>query len=287
MDFVKVKIKSKEEGLTIKDFLKEAGVGRAKIEELRVGHSTFINEKNVNLEYKLKKDEELSFTFDEKIDFIPEHIKLNVVYEDDYLLLVEKTYGILIHPENKNGRGTLVNYVAGYYVKNNIKRKVRYIHRLDFETTGIVIFAKDFLSEAYLNKMMEKGKIERDYLALVKNTFSKKEGTINTFIGRDRHDNHRYRVSKTGKRAITHYQVLDKIEDNTLVRLTLETGRTHQLRVHMNYLNHPIIGDSIYGQNENRQLCLYAYEVKFYFPLNCSYIDIKLPIPSWFYKKNL
>ena len=158
MDNVNIKITSKYNNYTIKEFLKANHIGRGRIEEIRVKKSALVNNEVKPLDYILKDNDILTFIIDEKVDFLSDDKKLDIVYEDDYLLIVNKQANMLVHPDSKDKRGTLVNIVANYYNKNNIKRNIRYIHRIDKETTGIVIFAKDFLSEAILINENEYGK---------------------------------------------------------------------------------------------------------------------------------
>ena len=178
MDNVNIKITSKYNNYTIKEFLKANHIGRGRVEEIRVKKSALVNNEVKPLEYVLKENDILTFIIDEKVDFLSDDKKLDIVYEDDYLLIVNKEANMLVHPDSKNKRGTLVNIVANYYNKNNIKRNIRYIHRIDKETTGIVIFAKDFLSEAILINENESFLIEKIYLALVSGYFKEKEGKI-------------------------------------------------------------------------------------------------------------
>ncbi len=283
LDKVELVINSKNQGLTVKEFLKRCNVGRSRIEQLRIERAIYINGNSRTLETILNKGDHLCFLFEENLDFIPERGKLSVVYEDEYLLVVNKPSNLLIHPSDKKEKGTLVNLVSGYYANHKLRRKIRYIHRLDFKTTGLLIFAKDFLTEAILNMMIQDGLIERYYIALVKNHFSHREGTIDAPLGRDRHNAQRYRVNPKGKRAITKYQVLQKSGENTLVSLQIITGRTHQIRVHLAYINHPIIGDDLYGDNkDSNNLFLQANELKFRHPISGEYINLKLEKPEWF-----
>ena len=284
MDNVKVIIDKSYENKTIKEFLKSNNVGRGKVENIRVTKSSYINGKYCNLETILKEGDELVFTFNEEIDFVCDDIFLNVVYEDDYVLIVDKIPNIIIHPDDKNKGGTLVNIVANYYKKNNINRKVRYLHRIDKETTGLVIFAKDFLSEAILLKDIESHKVVRKYVALVEGKLEKKEGVINAPIKQDRHVNGKMCVYKNGKEAITNYKVLKQYNDFSLVEFVLQTGRTHQIRVHSSYIKHPLLGDVLYGGDMcliNR-VALHSYKVSFTHPISKKTIEVSLDLPNDF-----
>ncbi len=283
MDQIKIEISNPYDGMTIKDFLKSFNIGKSQIETIRNSKMIELNNQLVNLDAVIKKNDQLSFPINEKIDFKPWFINLDIVYEDDYILIVNKPAKMLIHPNENINQMTLVNAVSGYYYENKIYRKVRYAHRIDFDTTGIVIFAKDFLTLGKLNKLIETHQLKRYYLALCENKFKNKEGTINLPIGRDRHNN-KYRVSKSlqSKNAITHYEVIREYGKYSLVKLLLETGRTHQIRVHMSYFNHPLLGDELYGGKTSliNRVSLHSYEVKFIHPITNQFLDINCSLPE-------
>lgn len=282
MDSLKVKIHKEYEGMSIKEVLKCFNVGKGKIEEIRNTFNISINKNKANLETTVHQNDVLVFSFVEKIDYVPYSLKLDVVYEDDYLLIVNKPSGILIHPDSEDNHQTLVNMVSNYYYENKIFRNVRYVHRIDEETSGIVIFAKDFLTAGLLNEMISQHTLKRYYLALCHNKFKNLSGEINLPIGRDRHVANKFRVgnSKQSKNAKTYYEVLKEYKGYSLVKLLLETGRTHQIRVHMSYLNHPLLGDSLYGGKINliNRVSLHSYQVKFIHPITREYVDVVCPL---------
>ena len=281
MDNVKIKINKEYDGKTIKEFLKDNNVGRGRVEAIRVAKSSFINGEYKNLETKLKENDILSFSFDEEIDFLNDEKELDVIYEDDYVLLVNKPSDIIIHPDDKTKTGTLVNIVANYYKNKGINRKVRYIHRLDKETTGLILFAKDFLSEAILLKDLQNDNISRKYLAFLEGKLNKKEGIIKANIDKDRHVNGKMCIAKSGKEAISKYKVIEEFKDYSLVEFSLLTGRTHQIRVHASYINHPLLGDVLYGGNMlySSRVALHSYFISFIHPINKKTIDIKIDLP--------
>lgn len=281
MDFINIKVNKEYENKTIKEFLKQNHIGRGKVEAIRVNKSSMINDKYCNLETKLKENDKLTFIIDEEIDFICDDIDIEIVYEDDYLLIVNKPANIIIHPDDKSKGGTLVNLVSNYYKKNNINRKVRFLHRIDKETTGLVLFAKDFLSEAILLQDIEKHIVQRKYLAFVEGKLNKKEGTIIANIKEDRHVNGKMCVFKDGKEAITKYKVIQEYKDYSLVEFILQTGRTHQIRVHSSFINHPLLGDVLYGGNclHINRVALHSYEITFTHPISKKVITIKKDLP--------
>lgn len=281
MDHIEFKILKEYDSLTIKDFLKRNNVGRGKIEEIRNNHSVKVNSKEVNLDYILKKDDFIRFDIQEKINYKPYFKFLDVVYEDEYLVIVNKEAGMLIYSDNEEDI-TLVNLVAAYYYEHKIFRKVRYVHRIDISTSGIVIFAKDFLTQSILDYLISTHELKRYYLALCMNHFSKKEGDINLPISKDRHENNKYRVSNSekSKKCLTHYEVIKTFKNYSLVRLLLQTGRTHQIRVHMSYINHPLLGDELYGGSSSliSRCALHSYKVKFVHPITHSFLECICPL---------
>ena len=284
MDQIKIVVNKEYQDLNIKEFLKCFNVGRGKIEEIRVNKSCVLNGKITSLEEVLKENDELVFLLDEKINYEPYNYLLEVCYEDDYLLIVNKPSGMLVHPDDESNTTTLVNVVANYYYEKKIFRNVRYVHRIDYDTSGIVIFAKDFLTQGKLDEMISKHELKRYYLAFCHNKFKNNKGEINLPIGRDRHQNNAYRVGKSSKskEAITDYEVINSYKNYSLVKLLLKTGRTHQIRVHMSYLNHPLLGDKLYNGKDDliSRVALHSYEVKFIHPITKEYIDVvcKLPV---------
>ncbi len=254
-----------EEGKTINEFLSSFHLGKEKIKLYLSPNHILVNGKEVTKDYLLKKDDQLELIDNLTLDLKPLNKKLNVIYEDNYLLIVNKPRNILIHSDgNQNIDNTLSNVVANYYKNKGLDIPVRYIHRLDKDTTGIVIFAKDPITEAYLDDLIDKRILHRDYLAFVEGSLDK-DIVINKPIGRDRHINNKYRISDTGKEAITIVKVVKNYKKYTLVRLSLKTGRTHQIRVHMASISHPLCGDTLYGGSLKYidRPALHSYYVKF------------------------
>ncbi len=281
MDELKYIISKQFENKTIKEFLKECNIGRGKVETIRVSKQSFINGEYKHLDTPLKENDVLSFNVEEEIDFECDDKPLKVAYEDEHILIVNKPVNMLVHPDDKSKRGTLANLVANYFKQNNIKRKVRYIHRIDKETSGLVIFVKDFISEAILLKDIESHSIKRTYIALVEGVFKPEKGIIIAPIGQDRHKNGKMCVSSNGKDAITEYQVMKVIDDYSVVKFNLKTGRTHQIRVHSSFKKHPLLGDVLYGGNMERinRVALHSYSVEFTHPITKKVIEVKSPLP--------
>lgn len=244
--------------------------------------SILINNKAASLHTKLKTKDILSVGVEEEIDFEPLDKKLDIIYEDDYLLIINKPKGIIVHPDDKKKTGTLVNIVANYFKQKGINRNVRYIHRIDTDTTGLIMFAKDMITSSYFNYLFSKHEVKRTYLAIVCGKPKDKSGIIDANIGEDRHHNQRRRVSKTGQVAITEYEVLKEISRYSLVKLNLQTGRTHQIRVHMKYLGCPLAGDLLYegSMKHINRAALHSHKLDFKLPYSFLDMHLECKIPS-------
>ncbi|MFJ5963969.1 RluA family pseudouridine synthase [Bacillus sp. NPDC093026] len=220
----------------------------------------------------------------ETSDVTPEYGDLDLLFEDEHLLIVQKPAGRPTHPNEKGQTGTLANLVAFHYQANGEEKRVRHIHRLDQDTSGTVIFAKHRLAHTVLDQMLSKKMINRTYLAIAEGVFKKKRGTITAAIGRDKHHAVRRRISPTGQKAITHFQVMgvDKRRNITAVQLQLDTGRTHQIRVHLSSIGHPLVGDSLYGGMSNgiTRCALHAKKVEMKHPFTGEHLIIEAPLPS-------
>ncbi len=217
----------------------------------------------------------------ESSSFLPEVGELEVSYEDEFCLVVNKPPEMSVHPQELTGTGSLANLVTYYYMTTNQFCAIRHIHRLDQDTTGAVLYAKNEYAHILLDQAMREKHIKRSYVALVQGTVKPNEGTITQPIGRDRHHAYKRRVSSHGDAATTHYRVIERCRSASLVQLELDTGRTHQIRVHLSHIGHPIVGDSLYGGSTeymNRQ-ALHAEQLKFQHPLTLEHISIHIAWP--------
>ncbi|WP_246578396.1 RluA family pseudouridine synthase [Cohnella xylanilytica] len=221
---------------------------------------------------------------EEQRDFPADWMELNVLYEDDFTLVVNKPAGYEVHPSEKGQRRTLAHAVAAYYETTNQDVRIRHIHRIDKETTGPVLYAKNEFAHYQYDKEMREKKIERVYLALAEGVLPQDKGTIDKPIGQDRHHSTRRRVSETGDPAVTHYEVVERFADHTLVRLRLETGRTHQIRVHLSAIGHPLAGDGLYGGKRgliSRQ-ALHGERLIWHHPWTGEKLSARAPLPDDF-----
>ena len=225
---------------------------------------------------------------DETLDLIPEDIPLEIIYEDSDIVIINKAPNMVVHPAHGNYNGTLVNALL-YHIKDlsTINGVIRpgIVHRLDKDTSGVIVVAKHDEAHTTLSDMFKEKTLEKTYVCIAKGIFKDKSGRIETLIGRDPRDRKKMAVvTENGKIAISNYEVLDESKNYSLVKVRIETGRTHQIRVHMKSLNHPILGDATYGNSTDgiaRQM-LHAYRLKFTHPINKKEMVVTAPIPEDF-----
>ncbi|WP_416294337.1 RluA family pseudouridine synthase [Paenibacillus illinoisensis] len=220
------------------------------------------------------------------IDVEPRWAEIEVLYEDDFCLVVHKPAGMKLHPDGTRADHaiTLDHAVASYYEINGIDTSVRHVHRLDEDTTGPVLYAKNAFALAKLDEAMRRKEIGRQYVAIAEGQVPPECSKIDAPIGKDRHHKQRRRVSESGQEAVTHVEIAEVWERATLVRLILDTGRTHQIRVHLSYAGHPLIGDQLYGGRSDAigRQALHGEVLTFNHPLTGALIEVQDPWPSDF-----
>jgi 23S rRNA pseudouridine1911/1915/1917 synthase len=268
------------------------GKSRSFIQGLIDSGSVLVNGKYVKSNYKLREKDEITVIMPEPIelDVVPEDIDLNIVYEDEDVIVLNKAQGIVVHPAPGNYSGTLVNGLL-FHCKDlsGINGVIRpgIVHRIDKDTSGILVIAKNDESHNKLAKQFKDHTIKREYYALVEGKFSKLEGTVDKPIGRNKKDRLKMAIVEDGKRAVTHYNVLEQYNNGTsLVKCTLETGRTHQIRVHMASIGHPLVGDPLYGNKKQKfkleGQVLHAKTLGFIHPRTNEYMEFNSDLPKYY-----
>ncbi len=266
--------------------LDELNFSRRLTVKLEENKKVFLNGKPVRLKKRVYIDDVITVYFEDeqKDEYDPVEIPLNILYEDDSMLIVDKPPFMVVHPTKSHFNDTLANGVRFYYDSKNIKSKIRLVNRLDMNTSGIVIIAKNSFIHNELSKQMKENTVEKYYYAIAEGTIIQDSGTINAPIARLNEDDIMRVVDSSGKECITHYEVIDRFNDMTLLRLKLETGRTHQIRVHLKHIRHPIIGDTLYNKESsliNRQ-ALHCSEMSFIHPITKKWIKIEADFPEDF-----
>lgn len=264
-------------------------ISRSKALKLIKEENILVNDKKTKGGYILCLNDEITInSVETNTDIKPEKMDLDIVYEDDDVIVVNKPNGMVVHPAPGNYNGTLVNGLMAYSDSlSNVNGEFRpgIVHRIDAYTTGLLMIAKNDKAHDFLAKQLVEKTTYRKYIALVWGTIKEDTGLIDAPIGRDKHDRKKMAVVADGKKAITNFKVLKRYKNATLLELKLETGRTHQIRVHLNYIGHPVVNDKVYG---NRKIidetgqCLHAKELGFIHPKTKKYMEFTSDLPSSF-----
>lgn len=280
---------SKDNYKTVRNVLKqEFYISSNLLTSLRKNKSIFLNNKSTYLDAIINDNDIVSVNidFDEECpNIVPTKMNLEILYEDDCMLIVNKPAGIPVHPSILHFEDSLSNGIKYYFDSINLKRKIRPVNRLDRNTSGIVVFAKNAYIHDRLSTLMKHNLFKKEYIAICEGLFEKKSGTITAPIARKENSIIERCVAPSGDIAITHYKVLNEFSVDGIkmskVLVLLETGRTHQIRVHMAHLGHPIVGDTLYGKESsfiNRQ-ALHAYKIEFIHPITHKKISISTKLP--------
>lgn len=259
---------------SLDELLKDMYFSKKDIHLLKMEKRIIVNGNTTTQNTELERGDvvEINPVKDEPASVKPVDGNIVVLYEDDVCLVVDKPVGIIIHDDGTD-EITLDNYVAGYYKKTNQQHPIYHIHRLDKDTSGCVLYCKQSYLVSYFDTCLAQKKVSRIYLAITRGKIDSPI-TINKKIGRDRHINNKFRVSDTGKEAITHVEPVQQLTANSLVRCILDTGRTHQIRVHLASIGHPIVGDELYGGGKYKRMLLHASQLKFIHPVSQEEIEV-------------
>lgn len=279
------------DGIRLDSFLiDKIAKSRSKIQSMIKDGDILVNGKSSKSSYVVKVNDVISITFKEEevMDAKAEKMDLDIVYEDSDVIVVNKKNGVVVHPAVGNTSGTLVNGLLYHSDKlSGVNGSFRpgIVHRIDAFTTGLLMVAKNDYAHEFLAKQLEEKSTHRKYYALVWGVIPNDTGTIDAPIGRDNNDRKKMAVVSGGKHAITHFRVLKRFKSATLIEVTLETGRTHQIRVHMNYIGHPVVNDPVYGRRkliDNSGQCLHAKELGFVHPRTNEKMMFDSELPEWF-----
>lgn len=275
-------IRKEDHFKNVKDVLK----GYFKISDrlllkLKNNDKIFLNNSSCSVRNSVVIDDIVSFSLDfieDNSNVVPTKMDLNILYEDEYYMVIDKPSGIAIHPSHLHFSNSLSNGIKYYFDSIGLKKKVRPVNRLDMDTSGIVIFAKNEYIQECLIKQMNNGLLHKEYIGIINGSFDKDSGTINLPIGRNMNSIIERCVDLNGSPSITHYQILNKNTKYSIVKFILETGRTHQIRVHCSYLGHSIVGDTLYGSSSDliSRQALHSYKISFVHPItniNVKYIS--------------
>lgn len=267
-------------------------LSRVMVQKLIEEKQILVNEKSVKTSYTVQKGDKITITIPEakETTLKPQDIPLDIVYEDDDILVVNKAKGMVVHPAAGNPEGTLVNAIMAHCKGNlsGIGGELRpgIVHRLDKDTSGLLIVAKNDKAHIQMSKQIQDREVKKIYIALVRGVVPENEATINMPIGRSLQDRKKMAVTKKGKEAITHFQVLERFDKYTLLKVKIDTGRTHQIRVHMAEIGHPVVGDMLYSNGKNEfgieGQMLHATSLDFKHPITQKPLHLEAPLPEYF-----
>ncbi len=289
---MKIKVQIENSNQRIDNFLPNIlKLSRSKVSKMIQNEKILVNNQKTKNSYLLKENDIITTSEyeEEPMNLEPMNMNLDIVFEDDDVIVVNKKNGVVVHPAVGNKTNTLVNGLL-YHSKSlsNINGEFRpgIVHRIDAYTTGLLMVAKNNKAHEVLAKELEEKKTTRKYIALVWGVIKEETGTIDAPIGRDKVDRKKMSVTDVNaKEAVTHFKVIERYKNATLIELQLETGRTHQIRVHMNYIGHPVVNDPVYGRRkliDETGQCLHAKTIGFIHPTTHQYMEFTSELPECF-----
>ncbi|HCC07693.1 MAG TPA: RNA pseudouridine synthase [Clostridiales bacterium] len=297
MNEYKLKVELESQGERIDKYISEKyeDYSREYIKKTIIDGNATVNGVQVKQNYKVKENDEICIQIPEstELEILPENIALDIRYEDDDIIIINKGQGMIVHPAPGNYTGTLVNALL-HHCKGNLSQingviRPGIVHRIDKETSGIIVVAKNNTAHQHLSEQFKEHTINRKYHAIVFSNFTEDKGTIDLPIGRHPVDRMKMAVTeRNSRRAVTYYKVLERFGDFTYVECKLETGRTHQIRVHMAHRKHPLLGDEVYGPKKQpynlRGQVLHAKVLGFIHPRTNEYMEFVSELPEYFEK---
>lgn len=269
-------------------------LSRVAIQRLVSNGKILVNGKKVKTSYKVQTGDKIQIEEEKPVEnsLKAENIPLDVIYEDADIIVINKLKGMVVHPANGNPDGTLVNAVMAICKDSlsGIGGEIRpgIVHRLDKDTSGIIVVAKNDKAHINLSEQIKNHEVKKTYIALVRGIVKENEATINMPIGRSEKDRKKMAVKRNGKKAITHFKVLQRYDNYTLLEVNIETGRTHQIRVHLSQIGYPVIGDEVYSNGKNewneKGQCLHAKSLEFIHPTTGKNMYLEAELPEYFQK---
>ena len=276
---------NEDENLTLKEvLLDKLNFSVRSLSKMKRYKTVKVNNQYIKPSDTVKKGDLIEVEIIEDMaEFQPQNLNLDILYDDFDIIMVNKPPFMVVHPTKSHFENTIANGVTDYIIKQKEKVKIRFVNRLDMNTSGLVIVAKNPYAQFVLSSDMKDDKVEKMYIAVVKGIVKEDFGTINEPIYRPTDDSVKRIVHEDGQPSVTHFEVIERLKDATVLKLRLETGRTHQIRVHLNHIGHGIIGDELYGHVDenliNRQ-ALHAYSLKFNQPRTREILEFKAPLPK-------